>query len=85
VSPQFRASASEDHDLRAVCNEFDIELERIVRAQNGQVTQEADLTLHRDSGLPNGNDTDGPQDHRKSSVSGMSDCLRSADQRTSLM
>jgi hypothetical protein len=85
VSPRSRAPAREDHDLRAVCNEFDIELERIVRAQNCQVTREADLTLHRDLGLPNGNDTDGPQDQCTSSVPGMSDCLWSADQRTSLM
>lgn len=85
VSPRSRAPAREDHDLRAVCNEFDIELERIVRAQNCQVTREADLTLHRDLGLPNGNDTDGPQDQCTSSVLGMSDCLWSADQRTSLM
>ncbi|OKP13727.1 hypothetical protein PENSUB_570 [Penicillium subrubescens] len=70
VSPRFRAPAREGHDLRAVCNEFDIELDRIVTAQNGQVTREADLTLHRDSGLPNGNDTDGPQDQRTSSVPG---------------
>ena len=62
VSPRSRAPAREDHDLRAVCNEFDIELERIVRAQNCQVTREADLTLHRDLGLPNGNNTDRPQD-----------------------
>jgi hypothetical protein len=85
VSPRFRAPAREDHDLRAVCNEFDIELERIVRMQNGQVTREADLTLYCDSGLPNGNDTDEPQNQRTSSVPGMSDCLWSADQRTSLM
>ncbi|KAE8381367.1 hypothetical protein BDV26DRAFT_255806 [Aspergillus bertholletiae] len=68
ASPRFRAPAREDSGLRAVCNEFDIELERIARAQNGQVTRESDLTLHGDSGLPNGNDTDGPQDQRTSSA-----------------
>lgn len=85
MSPRSRAPAREDNDLRAVCNKFDIELERIVRAQNYQVTREADLTLHRDLGLPNGDDSDGPQDQCMSSVLGMSDCLWSADQRTLLI
>lgn len=39
----FRAPATEDPDLGIVLNEFDIKIERIATAQNGQVTHEADL------------------------------------------
>lgn len=54
-------SGREDPNLRAVHNEFDLEIEMVAMAQNKMVTHEADLDMHHDSGLRNGNVTDVPQ------------------------
>jgi hypothetical protein len=81
-SPRFRASVREDPYLGAVLNEFDIEIERMAMAQNGQVTHKADMDMHSHSGLRNGNGTDVPQSRHTSLATGMSDCLWNRDQRT---
>ncbi|GLI82110.1 hypothetical protein PoHVEF18_010511 [Penicillium ochrochloron] len=69
VFPQFKAPAREGRDSSFACNEFDIEFERIVMAQNGPVTSEADLNMRDDSKFRSENDTYMPQDQHTSSVS----------------
>lgn len=82
ASPRFRSPVRQDPDLRAVRNEFDIEIERIAMAQNGQVTHEADLDMNRDMALRNGTVTDVPESRSTSLATGMPDCLRNRDQTT---
>lgn len=79
VSPGFLAPVREDPELRSVLNEFDIEIERIAMAQNGQVAHESDLDMHHDSGLLNGTVADVPQSQRTSLAIGISDYSWSRD------
>ncbi|KAJ5152420.1 hypothetical protein N7492_009700 [Penicillium capsulatum] len=59
--------------LRPVRNEFDIEIERMSRAESEQAAHEADLDMHPDSGPRNGNVTDIAQTQRTYSATGHPD------------
>jgi hypothetical protein len=63
----------QDPDLRAVRNEFDVEIERIAMVENDRVMHKADLDMHRDTGLRNRNVTDVPQSRWRSLATGMLD------------
>ena len=71
IFPQFKAPAREGRDLSFAYNKFDIEFKRIVIAQNGPVTSEADLNMRHDLEFRSENNTDIPQDQHTSSVIGI--------------
>lgn len=83
--PLFRSPARQDPDLRAVRNEFDIEIERIAMVENDRVMTKADLDIHRDPGPRNGNGTDVPQSQHTFLATSMLDCLWNRNQSSLLM
>ena len=74
ASARLWGPARPDLALRPARNEFDIEIERMARAESEQATHEADLDMHPDSGPRNGNVTDMDQTQRTSSATGISNC-----------